>query len=135
MAFSTTSYVATEVDGKSVEAKCTVSGAEEDGAIRLSINISGIPDKSDVFLEYAVRDQEDDMPVVELIPLGDPLTDFALCIAGRLTPAITITAYRCYKTSGSFRNMLSCLRAAAPALGIRAAWSALRCAGRVFGLL
>lgn len=141
----TTSKLEIEKSGEYLSATCNIHGEiveteRGEQAVRLDLEINHnlpIPDHGEddggwktVTLSYLFKSDGDaglEIEFPDLPRLGDPATDYILCVAGRIGSTLASTGLECYRSTQDWRGFLKCMRDKADSIAIRALWALFRC--------
>lgn len=126
------------VDGENLYRKCVITGALDDEAepsgADINVHIFEFDDQPAQSFRFGFSRDENGLLEIALPNIGDPLTDYTLCVAGKVAPTVVTSAYSCFMETPDWHAFLICMKGKAPAIGYKALWALLRCTKKVIGI-
>lgn len=126
-----------ETDRAMLSGECVIRGeiVERHGheAARISVQTRDNATDTEVTLDYYFSDDRGNLAIEmpelpgELPPTGEPVTDYSLCVALKLSSAIGQAGAECYKRTNGWKEFLKCMKQKAPELGMNAIWTLFTC--------
>ena len=103
----------------------------EDGTefAEIEVEVREAGTEQSVFLTYRMmeREGEFDIELPDIPRTYEPATDYAVCVALKLSSTIGGAAHDCWKKTDTWKEFLDCMKQKAPDLGRRAIWHLFVC--------
>jgi len=138
MAFEVETKLEVYIDGETVLRKCFVSGAldneDEPNSAVVTVQIIEFDDEPSQAFHFGFHSDSDGLLEINLPSISDPITNYTICVAGKVVPAVAAAAYQCYDRKKGWKHFLDCMKTKAPAIGYKTLWSLLICTKKFVGL-